>query len=84
MTDETRRPLFARCAKCEEIWKIAMLPAAIKDLANITNCCPNCFDKKEIFVCTTEGPGTVTEPREGMPPGFEGTVSKWLDAMGEK
>jgi len=64
MTD--RKSLFAECGKCGEQWKIATLPVDLETMARLRTCfCPNCGEREQVFVCSTDGPYAVTEPREG-------------------
>lgn len=64
------RPLFVECGNCGERWQIATLPIPSLELARIELCwcCPRCSERREIYLCYTDGPGAVSEPRDGALP----------------
>lgn len=62
-----RQPLFVECRKCGERWKMATLPVSCDILVKLKAYCPNCYEKKDIGVCHTDGPDKVTEARDGKP-----------------
>jgi len=48
-----KQALYARCGKCGEIWKIATIPMVVS--AFVKQCrghigCPNCGERKEVFM----------------------------------
>jgi carbon storage regulator len=62
-----RKPLFAECKTCGERWKVATTPIDIREFSASMRraTCPNCGEKKQLFVCKTDGPDAVTESRSG-------------------
>jgi DNA-directed RNA polymerase subunit M/transcription elongation factor TFIIS len=66
MSEVERQPVFVRCGKCNERWKIATLPMSCKDFARAArSICPNCAEKKEIYM---SGDDDVTQPQRNNTP----------------
>jgi len=59
------KPWFCECIKCGERWKAATLPMGVAALKAFKPKCPNCGERKRLFMCVTEGPTAITEPRDG-------------------
>lgn len=67
---EPRKPIFAECHVCGERWKLCITPIAITEFVSAAQQprCANCGERDKIFLCPTDGPEKVTEPRNGKPP----------------
>lgn len=60
---------FIECRKCNERWKFSRKPLVIDD--EMTRkveaaCCPNCGERKELFLCVTDGPNAATQCQDGL------------------
>jgi hypothetical protein len=60
-----RVPIFVECRRCGERWKIATTPCSVDALAKIKHRCPNCEERKDIFLCKTHGDDAVRQARDG-------------------
>jgi hypothetical protein len=63
-----RTPWFAECQMCGERWKVATLPMDLKDAGLLKHLrCPNCGERKKLFMCYSSGPKAVKKARKGKP-----------------
>ncbi len=75
MSDDTdptaeypRQAVYARCGKCNERWKVATIPMELGAFAKQVRgmCgCPNCGERKKVFLCDPETIETPTDAPAG-------------------
>lgn len=55
--DYPRQAVYARCGKCNERWKVATIPmglgAFVKQVRGAQGC-PNCGERKDVFMAEPE------------------------------
>ncbi len=59
--------LYVECGRCGQRWAVLELPARMEPLGRALRSarCPNCDDARKLYVCATDGPYAVIEPRQG-------------------
>lgn len=65
MSEATK--LYCECGRCGHRWAVMELPASLESVGRIRPQCPNCGETRKLYMCATDGPGAVTEPRQGSP-----------------
>ncbi len=71
MTRDTKKEpthLYLECGRCGHRWAVCELPERRlerlgKELERAE--CPNCAERRKLFLCPTDGPGAVIDPRQG-------------------
>ncbi len=70
MTRDTKKEpthVYLECGRCGHRWAAFALPMGLERLGEEAEraLCPNCAERRKLFLCPTDGPGAVIDPRRG-------------------